>query len=335
MDIQKIRSYLKGLDAGTLQPEEEAWIIQFLENATREELAAVFPDPEWNTLEETAVDPQKLDHVYKNIAADIKPAAAQVIPMKAWWRKTWVKTAGAAAILVAGAVGFQLSRPGRQQQHEAAMAVAWKTVTTAAGQRIVIHLNDSSDIYVNGGSTVMYPETFAKNNREIKLVEGEAFLDVAQDPQRPFKVTTGNIQVDVLGTSFNVRNYADEAEVDVAVKTGRVAVNSTGRENVLLLPGRKAAFSKLSADVAHSEIRTASIDGWINNDLVFTDMKLEDVFRHLRYNYGLDFKVENQEVLDKHIRGTFHRKSKEEIIHLLSKMARFSYQINDSLVIIR
>src|SRR5690606_11154745 len=108
----------------------------------------------------------------------------------------------------------------------------------AAGQRIVIHLRDSSDIYVNGGSTVMYPETFAQNSREIKLLEGEAFLDVAQDPQRPFVITTGDIHVNVLGTSFNVRNYSHENAVDVAVKTGRVAVNNGGAESVLLSPGK-------------------------------------------------------------------------------------------------
>ncbi|GEP94265.1 FecR family protein [Chitinophaga cymbidii] len=329
MDIQKIRSYLKGLDAGTLQPEEEAWIIRFVENATKEEWAAVFPDHEWDSLEEVPVDRQRLDHVYRNIMP-----VAQVVPMKPWWQRAWVKAAGAAAILVAGAVGFQLSRQHAPHQQEA-MAIAWKTVTTAAGQRIVIHLRDSSDIYVNGGSTVMYPETFAQNSREIKLLEGEAFLDVAQDPQRPFVISTGDIHVNVLGTSFNVRNYSHENAVDVAVKTGRVAINNGKAESVLLSPGKKAVFSKRSGEATLADVRTTMVDGWISNNLVFTDMKLEDVFKSLRYNYGLHFKIENSAVLNKHIRGAFHRKSKEEIIHLLSKMARFNYRIKDSLVIIQ
>lgn len=329
MDIPKIRAYLKELEAGTLAPEEKEWIIRFMENATEEELAAIFPEHEWDQQLPAAVAPGEMDRVYEGIAPHITTSPAKVV--RVWWQRPWAKVAGAAAILIAaGTTLMQLNQHHQQTaKMKANASIAWKTVTTAGGQRLIIHLPDSSEVYVNGSSKVMFPETFAENIREVRLIEGEMFVEVAKDPEKPFHVTTGDVTIKVLGTSFNVRNYTIEQHADVSVKTGKVAV-----QDVLLLPGNKATFEKSSGKLVLAPVKSGFIGGWIKNDLVFNEMLLKDVFRNLKYNYGLEFQVRDSSILNKHVRATFRHKSKEEIMSLLSKMARFKYQMKDSLVTI-
>lgn len=332
MDTGKIRSYLAGLKAGTLTAAEETWILQFLENASEEELLQIFPEEEWLEQQPVQLSSTELDHAYEHIAPHV---SGKIIRWPAaWWKRPAVVSATAAAVLLVGIVVWWTSKPGVRKNREVVME--WKTVATLPGEHIVVYLPDNSRVYVNGASKVMYPEKFSAQLREVKLLEGEIFLDVTKDVHKPFKVITGKVAIDVLGTSFNVRNYTTEGTTAIAVKTGKIAVSSSGNpDSVMLTPGKRIVISEATGNSLLTETDQRIVDGWIKNDLVFTDMKMQDVFRSLEYNYGLTFEIHNSGILDKHIKATFRHKSKWEIVHLLSKMVQFKYEVKDSLIIIK
>lgn len=341
MDIPKIRAYLKELENGTLPPEQKEWLLRFMENATESDWEAIFPEQEWDMQPAAAAAPGELDSVFEDVLSRAKEQPkGKIVPLSgAWWQKNWIKAAAVAAVTITAV--SMLLRPGHNDQQPAKIianaSIVWKTLATSCGERVLIHLPDSSEIYVNGSSKVMFPETFVNGIREIRLIEGEVFLEVAKDPARPFQVSTAGLTVKVLGTSFNVRNYRDEKQADIAVRTGKVAVcNAPDKDGLLLLPGNKAVFGKGSGKLELSAaISPAHIGGWIKNELVFNDMSLKDVFRNLKYNYGLEFQVLDSTILSKHVRATFRNKTKEEIVKLIAQMAQFKYQLKDSLVIVR
>lgn len=335
MDIRKIRELLVGLKAGTLTKEEEVWILHFLESATEEEMSAVFPEEEWKEQQPMLVGSHELDRVYESIVPQISEEPATRI---AWWKKPVIRiTAAAATVLGMGVAVWQLANPGYQQYNNNATAgIEWKLITTQAGENLIIYLPDNSKIFVNGATKVMYPEKFDGPIRQIKLVEGEIFVDVAKNEQAPFKVTTGQVNINVLGTSFNVRNYKVEGLTEVAVKSGKIAVSNSGNpDSVLLTPGKRIVISETSGNSLLTETDLRSIDGWTQNEFVFNNVTLGDVFRNLEYKYGLRFEVADTKILNKHIRATFRDKSRWEILDLLSKMLHFKYQVKDSLVVIR
>ncbi|RFS26664.1 FecR family protein [Chitinophaga silvatica] len=325
MDIGKIRKYLIGLNAGTLTQEEESWIVHFLENATEAELLQIFPEEEWEEQIPVSVSTRELNRAY-----------AKVAPMKvAWWNKPIIKISAAAAVLGIAVSIWSLSNTSFKPFNTIA-ETQWKTISTKAGENLIVYLPDSSKIYINGGSQLMYPEKFAGPIREVKLLEGEIFLDIAGNAQAPFKVKTGNVNIKVLGTSFNVRNYKVEGLTDIAVKSGKIAVSNSGNpDSVLLTPGRRIVISETTGNSLLTDTDLRAVDGWTQNEFVFNDMMLKDVFRHLEYKYGLTFEIKDTKILNKHIKAVFRDKSRWEIVDLLSKMLNFQYQVKDSLVIIQ
>lgn len=110
----------------------------------------------------------------------------------------------------------------------------------------VFYLPDSTKIWLNKNSRLLYPEKFAGELRDVNLY-GEAFFEVVSDTANPFIVYAGNTQIKVLGTSFNVKAYEDEDEVEVIVVEGRVEFSSTyekGKKKVNLKVNEKATYKK-------------------------------------------------------------------------------------------
>ena len=127
-------------------------------------------------------------------------------------------TAAAAVLLVFFFAGrFLLNTSGN-------VTVSAIEQKTANGQQREIKLSDGTVVRLNAGSTITYPKTFSDTLREVTL-SGEAFFSVAKNPKCPFIIHTGEIITRVLGTSFNVRAYPENEDVQIAVVEGKVAVN--------------------------------------------------------------------------------------------------------------
>ena len=155
------------------------------------------------------------------------------------------------------------------------------------GRRTRLRLSDGTCLFVNSGTRVVYPLTFGTGNRTV-FVEGEAYFEVAKDPERPFIVKTGNVSVRVLGTKFNVFAYQGE-NPNVVLVEGSVDV-ATAKSDRRMMPGQKVEVvgDKLNEP---ENVNVDSYISWINNELIYDEEPLASVFRRLRIYYGITFDI--------------------------------------------
>ena len=188
---------------------------------------------------------------------------------------------------------------------------------------------------------MVYARPFAQDVREVYL-EGEAFFDVAPNPDRPFIVRTGNISTKVLGTSFNIRTYPEEEAVKVAVVTGKVMVESKteakdqqANQPILLKPSEMVTYDKkkLTAEVAPIDIE--NIIAWNNDILIFNNARFSEVVDQLERWYGVEFKIQRGEPIKKGFSGVFENQSLEYVLEGISYTSDFQYELHGNTVIIK
>lgn len=165
-------------------------------------------------------------------------------------------------------------------------------VATQRGEQVTQRLADGTRVRLNADSKFTYPHGFGKDAREVHL-EGEAFFEVAPDPERPFVVRTEKAVVRVLGTAFDVRAYAGDDEVHVAVVEGRVAVRaaqSVGQGAIVARPGDVVTVGDRHMNARHSR----NIDrylAWTKGRLVFVAAPFEEVMRRLERTYAREVEL--------------------------------------------
>lgn len=323
----KIRKWV----AGALLPEEEKAMIQQLDALSDEELEKIFREEEWNATIGMAVDENKMQHTLNHVKQHI---AAETRASRNRLRTLALAASVAGFIMVAGLVTM-LFTDIRFHSLTKGEKNTWTTVFTIEGERKAVYLADGTRLSLNGGSVLKVPNFQGKDSREIQLVNGELFLDVIKDDQRPLVVQAGKMRIKVLGTSFNIRHYKEEDRISVSVKSGKVALDIDGsRQQVILTKGLQAVYREQTKLISTQAVKNGSADGWLNNEWHYENTPLADVIRDLHYNYGLHFNISDTILLKKHINATFSQRKKEDIIRVLSKMADFSYSKKDSLVII-
>ncbi|SEM85807.1 FecR family protein [bacterium A37T11] len=164
-------------------------------------------------------------------------------------------------------------------------------LTTPKGGQYQIILSDGTKVWLNAASTLKYPSRFSDYKREVFL-EGEGYFEIKEDKARPFKVLSKNQEVAVLGTSFNLRAYVDEASVKTTLITGSVQVSALNRSTKkpitkkLLTPNHQAILegTNLKVAMADAEAETAWKWGFFN----FRNRTLAEALHDLGRWYDID-----------------------------------------------
>ena len=161
-------------------------------------------------------------------------------------------------------------------------------VVTAIGGEYALILSDGTRVWLNADSELEYPVEFVKKERIVKL-SGEAYFEVAPNPEQPFIVEAGGIQTRVLGTSFNIQAYRNEKSVYTTLLTGslRVAV-ADGGDAVVLTPGREAIWEKGSGAIQVEAVNAEDAIAWRYGNFIFEE-DIEVVMRMLSRWYEVEF----------------------------------------------
>lgn len=163
--------------------------------------------------------------------------------------------------------------------------VLYNTVRTPRGGTYRLTLPDGTGVWLNAGSSVTYPTAFTGNARPV-AVTGEAYFEVTKDAARPFQVTAADMNITVLGTSFNVNAYTDNATRSTTLLEGAVKVTS-GASNHTLKPGQQARLNKTRNTTVISQVDTEEIVAWKNGYFQFTDAGMEEVMQQLEQWYDV------------------------------------------------
>jgi transmembrane sensor len=159
------------------------------------------------------------------------------------------------------------------------------TLSTPRGGQYQLTLSDGSRVWLNAASSITYPAAFTGNQRTV-TISGEAYLEVAPDKARPFRVMTGDQRIEVLGTAFDVNAYSDEPAMATTLIEGKIRVGS-GAVSKLLAPGEQAKSNGTQLDI----IPGADIDqvlAWKNGAFSFRHADLPTVMRQLARWYDID-----------------------------------------------
>lgn len=173
------------------------------------------------------------------------------------------------------------------------------------GGEFMLQLADGTKVWLNSQSELKYPMVFDKTKREVYL-NGEAYFEVAKNANCPFHVIAkDNIDVEVLGTSFNVRSYPDETSVETVLEEGKVSM-SRGEDKVILTPGERGVYDpgkRIQVNGVDTELYTA----WRMGRYIFMNEKVEDILKQLTRWYDIEVFYRNEEAKSVMISGDVRR----------------------------
>lgn len=193
------------------------------------------------------------------------------------------------------------------------------------GVRTKFYLPDGTTGYLNSGSRLKYPVKF-DNERKVQLV-GEAFFDVQHDEKRPFHVNTKNLDIKVLGTTFNVIANEDEITEEVILQTGKVDVSSqTGKQLTTLKPNEKITLSTDKLTFVKNEVEATQYTSWKEGKLVFRNENMQQVAQRLSRWYNAEVVVDDHQLDDYTFHATFVDEPLDEVLKLLTITTPLSFQ---------
>ncbi len=204
--------------------------------------------------------------------------------------------------------------------------VAMRTVSTLANQQQV-RLPDGTQVTLNHYSTLTYPEKFKAEVRKVEL-SGEAYFEVSKDKKHPFIVETTPVNVEVLGTHFNVEAYPNDPDAITTLLEGSVAVsNKQNTHRVILKPNESAIYNKVKGSLVCEAIDNATDDiAWREGKLIFNDLPLQEIARQLSNTFGVNITVSSKTLQDYRLTAQFtNGEGLTEILDLLQTAGHFKY----------
>lgn len=192
-----------------------------------------------------------------------------------------------------------------------------------------ITLPDNSKVMVNSGSTLFYPAGFKGKNREIYL-SGEAKFTVAPDKKRPFIVKTNDMNVEALGTIFNISSYSDNLYTTATLAQGKIKVDiKSTNESYILEPNEQIRFDKKTGNCLQLEARMDYVLAWEKGQMVFQRASLYEIIKEIERRYDVTIYLNSKTWDNEKITVKFlHDETLDEILSVLKHIIMgFNYEI--------
>ncbi len=162
----------------------------------------------------------------------------------------------------------------------------YNSVETPRGRQFQLTLEDGTHVWLNAASSIRFPLAFTGQERRVEIT-GEVYFEVAKNKAKPFIVKTGDMQIEVLGTHFNVNAYADEADIKTTLVEGSVRIIN-GKTAGILKPGQQAQASGTGKLQISDHADLEEVLSWKNGRITFTNAGLESIMRQVSKWYDVD-----------------------------------------------
>ena len=204
------------------------------------------------------------------------------------------------------------------------------TVVTQLGERSQVVLPDGTKVWLNSSSSVEYVAPFFSRQRRVKM-EGEAYFEVEHDRRAPFVVSTNGLDVEVLGTRFNIRNDDNDHRVTTVLLEGAVKAYASGREqaSVRLHPAQQLVFDTRTHAMRLTDCPSAERSiNWIDGRFCFEHDTFGEIVAELKRYYNVDIRFMDNRLRDMRFSGNF--RVEDGIYHIMSVLQltyKFNYRI--------
>lgn len=216
--------------------------------------------------------------------------------------------------------------------------VLYHTLTVPYGKTFKLKLSDGTLVSLNSGTTLRYPEQFGINGKRNVYLTGEAFFDVAKDKQHPFIVHSKEVDIEVLGTRFNVNAYPEDKTVSSVLVEGSIQMSE--KENplnaVLLKPTQIAVWQSDSKKIVTKTVDTSFYESWTLGELTFKNTPFSSIAKIIERTYDVEIINENAVLAKQNFTGSIKisESSVENILELLKRDTPFNYSINQNTITI-
>lgn len=238
------------------------------------------------------------------------------------WRQYLYRAAVILLFPILGYTVYQITRETTISN----LAQSQNTILTDKGEKSSIILSDGTQVTLAPNSRLTYPATFGKSQRAVSLV-GEAYFQVTTNPDAPFLVDAGAVNVEVLGTSFNLNAYKTNSFVECSLEEGMVKVcwQDKPNEAVVLSPNQKVRF-----DLTNELIRKSTTDlyketAWMHNILIFQSDSIASIIQQIEQFYGVDIAITGI-LPDYLLTASYKENDINQVLKNLQQHFSFSYQ---------
>lgn len=209
-------------------------------------------------------------------------------------------------------------------------------VRTPLGGEYTITLSDGTIVWLNAMSELQYPVVFVGNKRVVKLT-GEAYFEVKPDAKKEFIVEVENYQVRVLGTSFNVSSYKDDARIYTTLCMGKVTVmNCVNHRQKVLMPGEQLICDISSGDMNVRNVETDLYTAWMRGRFQFDNYTMEDIFTILQRWYDVQVFYTNQQARKQVFTGTLPRfNDLNSILDIMEEISNVRFELKEKTVVVK
>lgn len=218
-----------------------------------------------------------------------------------------------------------------QEHQQLAKSVVIKDVQTASGVRTKLTLSDGTQVWLNSGSKLTYPEAFVRSIREVTLV-GEGYFKVKSDLSHPFYVHVGSLSVKATGTAFNITNYPNETLLQVTLEQGKLELvkqinTQTDQQICRISEGEMVKYDPNSNLISLKKVDVNKYISWVRGKLIFRNDKMDEVITRIGRQYNAEIQLEGDELSDYRYTATFEDETLYQILDLLKYSSPITYTI--------
>lgn len=244
---------------------------------------------------------------------------------------SWVYKVAAILVLAIGLTFYLVNQPDQNKEIEnTCIQIIEKE--NPKGRSSTIKLPDGSIVKLAANSKIKYPSQFCGNKREV-WIEGTAFLDVEEDPSKPFYVQTGTgLYTKVLGTSFNIESHKEDHVLNIVLVTGKVLVeDSSHTVSEILTPNQKLTVDRNTSVITKSPLDYDKDLAWKDGILVLNKESVHSLKTKLENWYGVE--VSHIGITTQHqFTGKFKNKSLEYVMDAITYTSDIEYTLENKIL---
>ena len=321
--------FLKRYFLGQLTPQEEAqvqaWLVEHSEDPqVQDALLAIMSEME---TEDMTVSSPAYVKVSRRLGLDRKSRFERTVRTIGRWAM------GIAACVMLPLLGaFVYDRLSVPEQAD------WLELKVPYGQTDELVLADGTRLHLNAGTRVTYPSAFLGSERRV-FIEGEVFAEVARNPEQPFIIASGDVDVKVLGTTFNFKAYDNTECVELILLEGAVQVDidaSTRTKQIQLHPGEMVQYDRKSGEIEMKDFQPHLYKGFHDDGSIhFFNLRLSDIASDLERLFGVKVVLLDEKLADTRYFAWFsNNETLDQILDGINVDGRMKFRKKDNVIYI-
>lgn len=269
------------------------------------------------------------ERMYRRLSRELDEKKTKTILLRSRFSwKVWPQIAVACIIIVLGLVNYRMNDKQKQ------LSTQNFTVLAEKGQRAFITLPDSTKVWLNSDTKISYPADYGLKERNVTLV-GEAYFEVAKNPDKRFIVEAKGMQVEALGTSFNVNAYQNDNKIIASLFSGSVRV-SYDRHVAILKPHESVKVDLLNRSFSrYKDESMQNIALWRKNEITFDGESLEEITHIMSRLYNTTICIEDESLKKVCYIGTIRNNNLENFIDIINLTTPVVYENKGDTIFLR